>query len=76
MPIYKDPKKLKKLINQTNEQYNRYNNWERQLKEKPDMATSLLAVFELYDMIPDSTKHRTVNVAGIMKMRKGLACLA
>ncbi len=75
MPIYKDPKKLKKLINQTNEQYNRYNNWERQLKEKPDVDTGLAAVFELYDMIPDNAKHRAVDVKGIMKMRKGLACL-
>lgn len=75
MPIYKDPKKLKKKLHEASIRYCRYNEWERQIEEKPDMATCLAAVFELYDMIPDDAKHRTINVKGIMKMRKGLACL-
>ena len=75
MPIYKDPKKLKKKLYERSALLRRFNEWERQIVKKPDMANCLSAVFELYDMIPDHAKHRAVNVEGIMKMRKGLACL-
>ena len=76
MPIYKNPQKLKKLINQKSAQYDRYNDWERRVNEKPDVITCLSAIFELYEMIPEHARIRTVDVEGIMKMRKGLACLA
>ena len=35
----------------------------------------LYAVFELYQFIPDSARGREINVEGIMKMRRALACL-
>ncbi len=75
MPIYKDPKKLKNMLHEMNVSYRKFNAWERRLSKKPDIESCLSAVFELYDMIPDLAKHRAVNVEGIMKMRKGLACL-
>jgi hypothetical protein len=53
----------------------RFNEWEKQIIEKPDSAKCLKAVFELYDLIPDQAKQRPVNVDGIIKMREGLACL-
>ena len=45
------------------------------MMNKPDVQNCLAAVFELYEMIPDKARQRPVNVAGIMKMREGLACL-
>ena len=56
--------------------FDRFNEWEKQILEKPDIAACLAAVFELYDLVPDQARQRPVNVAGIIKMRKELACLA
>jgi hypothetical protein len=56
--------------------FDRFNDWELQLQEKPDYAICLAAVFELYDLVPDQARQRPVNVEGIIKMQKELACLA
>ena len=56
--------------------FGRFNAWERNSSEKPDAEVSLAAVFEIYDMIPHQARQRHVEVNGIIKMRKGLACLA
>jgi len=66
----------KEIIKRRQEQFTNFNNWESQLKERPDSAICLSAVFELYDMMPDMVKQRPVDVTGIVKMRSGLACLA
>ncbi|MFC1877555.1 hypothetical protein ACFL2E_09840 [Thermodesulfobacteriota bacterium] len=57
------------------EALDRFNEWEKQIIEKPDYADCLAALFELYDLVPDLAKQRPVNVEGIMKMRERLACL-
>ena len=63
------------MIQEKCESFRRFNDWELQLREKPNSSICLAAVFELYDLIPDQAKQRPVNVAGIIKMREGLACL-
>jgi hypothetical protein len=75
MPIYKDPKELKKQLHKMSLSFKRFNEWERRLNDKPDVTTCLAAVFELYEMIPPQARTRTINVEGIMKMREGIACL-
>ena len=75
MPIYKNPENLKNKIIQECMKLKRFNEWESHQREKPDIESCLSAVFELYEMIPDYAKHRPINVKGIMKMRKELACL-
>jgi hypothetical protein len=68
-------RKQKDMIEQKREQFTRFNDWELQLREKPNCSICLAVVFELYDLMPDQAKQRSVNVAGIIKMREGLACL-
>jgi len=75
MPIYNDSPSLKKMLHQRCLSLDRFNALERQMMNKPDVQNCLAAVFELYEMIPDKARQRPVNVAGIMKMREGLACL-
>jgi hypothetical protein len=67
--------KQKKMIEQKCAQFARFNDWELRLREKPNSSICLAAVFELYEMMPEQAKQRTLNVEGIIKMRKGLACL-
>jgi hypothetical protein len=74
--IYNDSQIQKNMIQEKCEAFVRFNDWEWQTLEKPNSANCLAAVFELYDLIPDQAKQRPVNVAGIIKMREGLACLA
>ena len=69
-------KKQKDMISEKCRAFGRFNEWEKQIIEKPDHEICLAAVFELYDLVPDQAKQRSVNVEGIIKMRKGLACLA
>jgi len=69
-------RKHKDMIHEKCEALDRFNEWEKQILEKPDYADCLAAVFELYDLMPDEAKQRPVNVEGIIKMREGLACLA
>ena len=64
------------MIHETCKAFARFNEWEKQILEKPDSADCLAAVFDLYDLVPNEAKQRPVNVEGIIKMREGLACLA
>jgi len=63
------------MIHEKLKAFERFNEWERQVTQKPSPATCLAIVFELYQMIPAHARQRPVNVEGIIKMRKGLACL-
>ena len=69
-------RKQKDMIRETCKAFARFNEWEKQLLEKPDRVDCLALVFELYELVPDQAKQRPVNVDGIIKMREGLACLA
>ena len=68
-------RKQKDMIHEKCNALSRFNDWEQQIFEKPNRATCLAVVFELYDLMPDQAKQRPVNVEGIIKMREGLACL-
>ena len=68
-------RKHKDMIHETCKAFARFNEWEKQILEKPDSADCLAAVFELYDLMPDQARQRPVNVEGIIKMREGLSCL-
>jgi hypothetical protein len=70
-----ESRKQKDMIQEKCNAFRRFNEWEKQILEKPDMADCLALVFELYDLVPDQAKQRPVNVNGIIKMREGLACL-
>jgi len=66
----------KGMIHEKCNAFDRFNKWEERIREKPDIADCLAAMFELYDLVPDKAKQRPVNVEGIIKMQKELACLA
>lgn len=57
----------------------RFNAWEDkridQISDRLSDQRRLAAVFELYELIPENARQRPVNVEGIIKMRKALACL-
>ena len=53
----------------------RFNEWEQDNPDKMEDSLCLAAVFELYEMIPEHARQRPLNVAGIVKMRRILACL-
>ena len=76
MEINIKSRKHKNMIHEKCSAFGRFNEWEKQILEKPDIADCLAAVFELYDLVPDQAKQKPVNVEGIIKMREGLACLA
>lgn len=40
----------------------------------PD-SQNLTAVFELYELIPESARQRQVDAQGVIKMHKALSCL-
>ena len=63
------------MMKRKREQFERFNDWELQLREKPNSFLCLAAVSALYDLLPTQAKQRPVNVEGIVQMRKGLACL-
>ena len=76
MSTFHNPRTQKNMIREQCKAFGRFNDWEQQLREKPDDANCLAAVFELYDLMPDKAKQRPVTVEGIIKMREGLSCLA
>lgn len=53
----------------------RFNDWEQNRVDRMDGDQCLAAVFELYRLIPTEARQRAVDVEGIVKMRKALACL-
>jgi len=58
----------------------RFNEWEKNQLDTNRLDTMderyrLSAVFELYEMMPEKAREREINVEGIIKMRKALACL-
>lgn len=53
----------------------RFNEWEKKHLDTMDEGYRLSAIFELYEMIPKEARERDINVEGIVKMRKALACL-
>ena len=68
-------RKHKDMIHKKCNALGRFNEWEKQILEKPDSADCLAAVFELYDLMPGQARQRPVNVEGIIKMRESLSCL-
>jgi len=66
---------VKKIYTARLKAFDRFNDWERQRTEKPDTATCLTVVFELYELLPANARQRPVDVEGIQKMREGLKCL-
>jgi hypothetical protein len=62
-------------IKERQERFGHFNEWELRMEEKPDSSICLAAVSELYELLPDHAKQRSVNVNGITKMRESLACL-
>ncbi len=65
----------KHLMMERLQSFRLFNEWEKNRADKLDDAVTFSAVFELYDLIPETARHRDVNVEGIMKMRKALSCL-
>jgi hypothetical protein len=53
----------------------RFNEWEQHRVDRMDGDQCLAAVFALYRLIPEDARKRAVDVGGIIKMRKALACL-
>ena len=53
----------------------RFNAWEDKRIDRISDHRRLAAVFELYELIPENARQRPINVEGIIKMRKALACL-
>jgi hypothetical protein len=49
--------------------FDKFNEWEKQRLEKPDVAACLAAVFELYDLVPFQARQRPVNVEGIIRIQ-------
>jgi len=63
-----------KIVNHL-EALHRFNQWEKNRFDRMEDGQNLSAVFKLYELIPEEARQRPVNVEGIMKMRKALACL-
>jgi hypothetical protein len=42
----------KDMIQEKCNAFDRFNEWEKKVREKPDIADCLAAVFELYDLVP------------------------
>jgi hypothetical protein len=53
----------------------RFNQWEKKHLDTMDDSYRFSAIFELYELIPKDARKRDINVEGIVKMRKALACL-
>lgn len=53
----------------------RFNEWEGNRVDRMEGDRCLAAIFELYRLIPTEARQRAVDVEGIVKMRKALACL-
>jgi hypothetical protein len=53
----------------------RFNEWEQHRVDRMDGDQCLSGVFALYRLIPEDARQRAVDVEGIVKMRKALACL-
>ena len=70
-----NPENTKSKFNKHLEALRRFNKWEENRVEKMEDDQNLAAVFELYELIPEEARQRPVNVEGIMKMRRALACL-
>lgn len=70
-----NPENTKSIINRHLEALRRFNKWEESRAEKMEDAPNMAAVFELYELIPKEARQRPVDVKGIMKMRRALACL-
>jgi hypothetical protein len=65
----------KNRIARRREHFAEFNDWELQLRERPESSICLAAVFELYDLMPAQARQRPVDVSGIITMRSELACL-
>ena len=66
---------MKNPYKQYLESLHRFNEWEKNRRDKMDDDQSLAAVFELFELIPEDARQREINVEGIIKMHKALACL-
>lgn len=53
----------------------RFNEWEKNRVDPMEGDRCLAAVFALYRLIPADARQRAVDVEGIVKMRRALACL-
>lgn len=53
----------------------RFNEWEDNRVDRMEGDRCLAAIFELYRLIPTEARQRAVDVEGIVKMRRALACL-
>jgi len=71
----KNQSSFKNPYKQHIESFRRFNEWEKNRLDTMEENQGLYAVFELYQFIPDNARGREINVEGIMKMRRALACL-
>ena len=53
----------------------RFNDWEQNRVDRMEGDQCLAAIFALYRLIPEDARQRAVDVEGIVKMRKAMACL-
>lgn len=53
----------------------RFNEWEKNRVDRMEGDQCLAAIFALYRLIPEDARQRAVDVEGIVKMRRALACL-
>ncbi len=53
----------------------RYNSWEKRKPMLLNSTQSLSMVGNLYELIPEEKRQRSVDVSGIIKMRKALSVL-
>lgn len=71
----KNPAMQKDMLLKHVKALQRFNEWEKNRVDRMKGDRGLTAVFELYSLIPADARQRAVNVEGIIKMRKALACL-
>ena len=53
----------------------RFNDWEKNRVDRMEGDRCLAAISALYRLIPEDARQRAVDVEGIVKMRKAMACL-
>jgi predicted xylose isomerase-like sugar epimerase len=53
----------------------RFNEWEDNRVDRMEGDRCLAAISALYRLIPEDARGRAVDVEGIVKMRRALACL-
>lgn len=57
------------------ERYRRYNEWEARNPHRMEPEQALLAISDLYDLLPESSRHRSHDPEGLRYMMSCLSAL-